>query len=170
MADTEQSTPWIWQINKKLRGLQIKVFQSNTPAGNLVLLLTTTGRKTGLERVTPLQYEEHEGVIYVASARGEKADWFRNIQANPSVKVQIRGRLFPGHASPIMEPERIADFLELRLQKRPLVVRLIMTLAGLPLNYGRDDLVQYASGRALVIIHRMDPRRIESDQTATNSE
>jgi deazaflavin-dependent oxidoreductase (nitroreductase family) len=170
VTDTEQSTPWIWQINKKLRGLQVKVFQSNTPAGNLVLLLTTTGRKTGLERVTPLQYEEHEGVIYVASARGEKADWFRNIRANPRVKVQIRGRLFPGHASPITEPERIADFLELRLQKHPLIVRLIMTLAGLPLQYSRDDLVQYATGRAMVIIEHIDPDDAESDQSATKPE
>lgn len=170
MADTEQSTPWIWQINKKLRGLQIKVFQSNTPAGNLVLLLTTTGRKSGLKRVTPLQYEEHEGVIYVASARGEKADWYLNIQANPRVRVQIRGRLFPGSAEPITDPERIADFLELRLQKHSLIVRLIMTLAGLPLNYSREDLVQYATGRAMVLIHRMDPDEAESDQTATKSE
>jgi deazaflavin-dependent oxidoreductase (nitroreductase family) len=170
VADTEQSTPWIWQVNKKLRGLQIKVFQSNNPAGNLVLLLTTTGRKTGLERVTPLQYEEHDSVIYVASARGEKADWFRNIQANPRVRVQIRGRHFSGSAEPITDPERIADFLELRLQKHPLMVRLIMTLAGLPLNYSRDDLVQYATGRAMVIIHRNDPDDPMSDQTTNKSE
>ena len=43
--------------------------------GRLVLLLTTTGRKSGLHRVTPLQYEEIEGKIYVGAARGQKADW-----------------------------------------------------------------------------------------------
>lgn len=156
MADTEQATPLIWRIIKKLRGLQIKIFKRNTPAGNLVLLLTTTGRKSSLEQVTPLQYEEHEGVIYVASARGEKADWFRNIQADSRVKIQIKGRKFDGIAEPITDPERIADFLEMRMQKNPLMVRLIMTLAGLPLKYGRDDLVQYATDRAMVNINRID--------------
>jgi deazaflavin-dependent oxidoreductase (nitroreductase family) len=42
----------------------------------LVLLLTTTGRKSGRPRQTRLQYEKEGGVIYVASARGQQADWF----------------------------------------------------------------------------------------------
>jgi len=34
--------------------------------GRVVLLLTTTGRRSGLPRVTPLQYEQIDGAIYVA--------------------------------------------------------------------------------------------------------
>jgi len=37
--------------------------------GRIVLLLTTTGRKTGLLRVTPLQYEEVDGVYYIIDIR-----------------------------------------------------------------------------------------------------
>lgn len=33
--------------------------------GRIVLLLTTTGRKSGRPRVTPLQYEEIDGIIYL---------------------------------------------------------------------------------------------------------
>lgn len=47
--------------------------------GRIVLLLTTMGRKSGLPRVTPLQYEEINGDYYLGSARGLKADWLRNI-------------------------------------------------------------------------------------------
>src|SRR5690606_4449720 len=57
--------------------------------GRLVLLLTTTGRKSGLARTTPLQYETVDGLTWVISSRGEKADWVRNLRANPHASVQI---------------------------------------------------------------------------------
>ncbi|NTU54637.1 MAG: nitroreductase family deazaflavin-dependent oxidoreductase, partial [Anaerolineales bacterium] len=58
----------------------------------VVMLLTTIGRRSGLPRVTPLQYEQVDGDYYIASARGPEADWFKNIRANPKVRVQIRDR------------------------------------------------------------------------------
>src|SRR3989304_3801695 len=82
--------------------------------GRLILLLTTTGRKTGLPRTTPLQYEEVDGVYYVASARGAKADWFCNLLAPTEVEVQVKSRRLRGNAEPISDSMRIADFLELR--------------------------------------------------------
>ncbi len=56
--------------------------------GRSVLPLTTTGRKSGLPRVTSLVYEQQGDSITVASARGHSADWFRNVQANPRVRVR----------------------------------------------------------------------------------
>jgi hypothetical protein len=50
--------------------------------GRIILLLTTTGRKSGLKRVTPLQYEMIGDDCYIGAARGVKADWVRNIQVN----------------------------------------------------------------------------------------
>jgi len=147
------STPIFWRISRSLRGLQVNVFQRFKPAGNMVLLLTTKGRKSGLDRVTPVQYEELAGLIYIGSARGKASDWFRNILADPRVKVCIKGIDVEAIAEPITDPERIADFLEIRLQKHPLMVRLITTLAGLPLKYTREDLIHYATGRAMVIIN-----------------
>jgi len=66
--------------------------------GSLVLLLTTTGRKSGLPRQTPLQYEQIDGLIYVASGRGKKADWVCNITADPAVEVRLKKRRFRGLA------------------------------------------------------------------------
>jgi len=124
--------------------------------GRLVLLLTTTGRKSGLPRVTPLQYEERDGIIYVAAARGTKADWFRNIVANPNVQVQVGSRLFDGLAEPITQPDRIADFLELRLQRRPRMVGAMLRSEGLPPHPNRAQLEQYAAKLALVVIRPLE--------------
>ena len=120
----------------------------------MVLLLTTIGRKSGLPRTTPLQFEEIDGKTYIASARGKDADWFKNILANPNVHVQVRTRQFDAVAEPVTDPARIADFLQLRLQRHPIMVRLIMHLFdGLPLRFSRADLERISNGKALLILN-----------------
>lgn len=121
-------------------------------AGRIVLLLTTTGRKSGRLHEIPLQYEEIDGAIYVGAAQGQKADWFRNILANPEVTVQLKSRRFRGEARPITDPAEIADFLELRLERHPKIVGAIMRRAGLPDQPTRADLEAYAKNRAIVVI------------------
>src|SRR5512142_3199248 len=120
--------------------------------GSLVLLLTTTGRRSGLPRTTPLQYEQVEGAIYVASARGTKADWFRNILVQPCVHVRIGLREFDARAEPVTDPCRIADFLELRLRRHPRMVGAILRSEGLPASPKRQELEDYARQLAMVII------------------
>ncbi len=68
-----------------------------------VLVLTTMGRKSGQLRSTPLQFEEVKGIYYVASARGTKADWYRNLVANPLVGVQVKEQHFNTCAEPITQ-------------------------------------------------------------------
>ena len=83
--------------------------------GRIIMLLTTTGRKTGLKRVTPLQYEQIEGRFFLGAARGVRADWVRNIQADPRVEVRVKRDHFQGLAEVVTDPARIADFIEVRL-------------------------------------------------------
>ena len=119
-----------------------------------VLLLTTIGRKTGQPRVTPLQFEEVDGAFYIASARGQRADWFKNILKNPQVHGQIRNWEFDAITEPVTEPAHIADFLELRLRRHPMMVRLIMHLFDhLPLRFTRTDLENLSQEKAMVILH-----------------
>ena len=124
--------------------------------GRAILLLTTTGRKTGRLRVTPLQYEEIDGLIHIGSARGTKADWYRNIEANPTVEVQVRNKRFSGRGETIMDPHRVADFLEHRLRNRPRFVGALMRTEGVPPNPTREQLETYAAKRAMVIIHPIE--------------
>ncbi len=125
----------------------------NAPIGRLVLLLTTTGRKSGRPRVTPLQYEEVDGVTYVASARGTEADWYRNLVACPQVQVQIGPRRYAAAAEPMTDAGRIADFLELRLKRHPRMIGTMMLLEGLPPRPSRTQLEQAAGHIALVALH-----------------
>lgn len=120
--------------------------------GRFILLITTTGRKTGLPRETPLQYEEFDGAIYVGSSRGTRADWFQNILANPHILVRVKSRQFQAIAQPVVDPGRIADFLELRLKRHPAMVGRILKAEGLSDKPSRAELEAYASRLAMVII------------------
>jgi deazaflavin-dependent oxidoreductase (nitroreductase family) len=120
--------------------------------GRLVLLLTTTGRKSGLPRVTALQYEEVDGAIYLGSSKGTHADWFQNLVVNPCVTVRVKARQFSGIAEPVTDPGRIADFLELRLRRHPQMVGAIFKSDGLSATPSRAELETYAHKLALVII------------------
>ncbi len=60
--------------------------------GAPILLLTTIGRKSGQPRVAPLLYlRDGEKLIVVASKGGmsQHPIWYRNLEANPEVEVEI---------------------------------------------------------------------------------
>jgi len=59
-----------------------------------ICLLEHRGRRTGKVRTTPLVYlQDDDRVVVVASQAGRRHHplWFRNIEADPAVTVQIRG-------------------------------------------------------------------------------
>jgi deazaflavin-dependent oxidoreductase (nitroreductase family) len=70
--------------------------------GTKTLLLTTTGRKTGEERTTPLIYAPYGDDAYtiIASKGGsdEPPAWYLNLSAKPEVEVQVLGDRFQARA------------------------------------------------------------------------
>ncbi|MFD3484262.1 nitroreductase family deazaflavin-dependent oxidoreductase [Streptomyces sp. NPDC058665] len=77
--------------------------------GTTTLILTTTGRKSGEQRSTPLIYRDHgDDVMVVASHGGADLDpqWYRNIQADPEVRVQVKGDRFIARARTATAEER----------------------------------------------------------------
>ena len=121
--------------------------------GGFILLLTTTGRKSGMKRVTPLQYEKIGADYYLGAARGIKADWVRNIQANPQVEIRVGAKQIHGAAEVVTDPARFADFIEIRLQRHPRMIGFIMEKAHrLPKRPSRAQLEDMAKTEAFVIV------------------
>ena len=120
--------------------------------GKFVLLLTTIGRSTGKQRVTPLQYEEIDGNIYLGSSFGKKADWVKNILKNPQVVVHLKTSKFPGIASIIDDSAKINDFLKIRLERHPKMIGRILRAEGLTIPPTLDELESYAKRMVIVMI------------------
>ena len=80
-----------------------------TMYGAPVLLLTTTGRKSGKKRAMPLLYLRDDGnLILVASSGGSPTSpgWFHNLSANPEVEVEIGRNREPRRARVATPEER----------------------------------------------------------------
>lgn len=72
-------------------------------------ILTTTGRKSGVERHNPLACFPHDdGLVVIASAGGSDQDpgWYRNLVANPHVRVEVDGVDRPMTARTATDEER----------------------------------------------------------------
>jgi deazaflavin-dependent oxidoreductase (nitroreductase family) len=65
--------------------------------GRSLLLLTTTGARTGARRTTPLAYlPDGERLVVIASNYGGPVnpDWYYNLLANPAASVEVGGETF----------------------------------------------------------------------------
>lgn len=68
-----------------------------TQRGAPLLLLTTKGAKSGLWRRTVLIFGEDDGRYLIVASKGGHPNppgWYVNLEANPEVHVQVRGRKF----------------------------------------------------------------------------
>jgi deazaflavin-dependent oxidoreductase (nitroreductase family) len=78
-------------------------------AGANLLLLTTTGAKTGEPRVTPLGFtRDGERWVVVGSNSGHPRDpaWLANVRAHPDVTLEVGSETFPALATITTGPER----------------------------------------------------------------
>jgi proline iminopeptidase len=77
--------------------------------GAKILLLTTKGRTTGEQRTAPLIYEDADGAYVIVASKGgapEHPGWYRNLEKDPQVTVQILGEVFAARARRAAGEER----------------------------------------------------------------
>ena len=78
-------------------------------AGRTLLLLHTTGAKSGLERINPVAYfTDGDRLVIIASKAGAPTnpDWYYNLVVHPLVTVEVGAEKFQARATITAEPER----------------------------------------------------------------
>lgn len=78
-----------------------------------VILLTTTGARTGRPHVTPLNFSRDGDRLVVIASKGGSAthpDWYRNLVANPEVTIEHGSETYRARARVAQEPERTRLF------------------------------------------------------------
>lgn len=74
-----------------------------------VLILRTTGAKSGEPRETPLAYFPENGHYLVIASKGgapTNPSWYHNLEANPEVTVEVLGQTIPATARVTAGDER----------------------------------------------------------------
>ena len=81
--------------------------------GNPMILMTTTGARSGRRTATPITYTtDGEDLVVIASKAGSDSHpaWYHNLVANPDVTVEVGSETFEARAVPAEEPERTRLF------------------------------------------------------------
>jgi deazaflavin-dependent oxidoreductase (nitroreductase family) len=89
--------------------------------GSPMVLLHTTGAKSGKERINPLMYLRDGDRILVFASKGgapTHPDWYRNLVANPSVTIEVGEETTPGVATVLTGEERDRLYAE-QARRRP---------------------------------------------------
>lgn len=141
---------WMWRLGLQQMGMR-------NPVTGYIMVITHTGRKSGLRRRTPVNYAEIGGALYCVAGFGAVADWYRNLVANPRVEVWLPDSWWDGFA------EDVSNWPESK--RLPLLRQVLINsgfaayAAGLNPRAMRDtELEQATAAYKLVRIHRTVPR------------
>jgi deazaflavin-dependent oxidoreductase (nitroreductase family) len=101
----------------------------------MVLFLETTGRKTGLTRTTPLGFVHDPAIdtYFVSAGWYGRTDWYRNLRANPHVRVVHGRRAFWCEARPLPEAEA-APIIGRTAARNPFALRVWQRWIDEPLD------------------------------------
>ena len=114
MEEREQRN-MLKQDRARLNQLVIEEFRTHDgKVGGLwegmpLLLLTTTGAKSGQKRITPLNYLLESERLFVFAANGgapTNPDWYHNLLQNPTVRVEVSTEHFQATAVVVEGEER----------------------------------------------------------------
>ncbi len=119
------------------------------------MVLTHTGRKSGLRRRTPVNYASVDGDLYCVAGFGRGADWYRNLIANPAVEIWLPDGWWNGAAEEVVDPPD-----RLRLLRQVLIASGVAAYAaGIDPRGMTDEQLDRATGAyRLMRIHRVAPR------------
>jgi deazaflavin-dependent oxidoreductase (nitroreductase family) len=102
--------------------------------GRTILLLTTTGRRSGEQRTIVLGYGRHgQKLVVIASNNGAASnpDWYQNVLANPNATVELGPEKFKVHAI-IAGPEerdelaKVVPYLERQQKLTPREIPIVV--------------------------------------------
>jgi deazaflavin-dependent oxidoreductase (nitroreductase family) len=98
-------------------------------------LLKTTGRRSGLPRHTPVGNGLAGDTFWLVAAHGTQADYVRNLQAQPRVRVKARGAWRTGTAVVLPDDDPVARARTLPFQWDAAIGRM---MASAPLTIRID--------------------------------
>lgn len=91
--------------------------------GTVVLLLTTTGRRSGKQRTVPLSYMKDASSYVIAATNGgrdSQPGWFLNVRVHPQVTLQVKDQIVKANAE-IAGPEQRRELWARFVQNAPQV-------------------------------------------------
>ena len=112
-------------VQTKLVNPIVRTLVERTPLDAAWALLETTGRKSGEPRRVPVGNGLRGDTFWIVTEHGYSAQYVKNIQADPRVRVKVRGRWRSGTAHVLPDDDAAA---RLRWLKRPVNDSLLLAV------------------------------------------
>lgn len=81
------------------------------PITGYIMVMKTTGRKTGKDRYAPVNYAIRDGNIYCMAGFGKDTHWLRNLQEQPNIEIIIPSGPLAGAAEDATNSEEAVHVL-----------------------------------------------------------
>lgn len=111
--------------------------------GGKVMLLTVPGRKTGIERIVPVSYVEHDSGYVVAGSNGGRPvdpQWFKNLRAAECATAELGKRKVTVTPTVLAGDERDAMWRDVFVAQMPMFAKYeAKTTRTIPLAVLRPD-------------------------------
>ncbi len=119
------------------------------PAGSIIMVITTTGRKSGKSFTTPIGYQ-YDGDTVLAFNVGGISNWYKNIAQNPLVTLEIKKKTYKMRGAYVTDTDEIRRILELYKREQP---TMLPRFFGIPAEVSGDDLMKAAAKIHFVRFH-----------------
>jgi deazaflavin-dependent oxidoreductase (nitroreductase family) len=74
--------------------------------------LTVTGRKSGREITFPVWFVREGDKLYLVPVTGSDSSWYKNVLAEPTVRLAAGGAELTARAAPITDPARVSEIVD----------------------------------------------------------
>lgn len=138
--------------------------------GGRFLLLTHTGRKSGLRRQTVLEVIQHDkasDTYYVFAGFGEKSDWLQNVEKTPEVVINVGRRRLHALATRLSPEEAELKILDYA-RRYPIAIRVLPRMMGYKVDGTEEDFRTLARMGVVVAFHM--PNCVEAQYSASDSQ
>ena len=119
------------------------------------MMLTHTGRKSGLPRQTVLEVIQHDkasNTYYVFAGFGEKSDWLKNVEKTPEVVINVGRRRFHALAMRLSTEEAELKLLDYA-RRYPVAIRVLPRMMGYKVDGTEADFRALARMGIVVAFH-----------------
>lgn len=140
--------PRLPKFAKAAMAFQVFLLRRNWlgPLGDEIMVITTTGRKTGRSFSTPIGYLR-DGSSVIALTSRNASDWYKNALKSRQVRLEIKGKTYLAQATPIDDPDERKSIFERYRQER---ARYFRRLFGVPADASREELEKALESRRLI--------------------
>lgn len=143
-----------WWLNRfmiLMWRLGLGIWLNDARTSGQIMIITHTGRKSGLRRQTPVNYAIVDGELYCTSGFGRIADWYRNIRVQPKVEIWLPHGRWMGEVDDITASPNYTYLMRQVLIGSGFAARL----AGInPHTISDEDLIAVSRGYRLLHIRR----------------